>query len=161
MTRAKVVSDREAIALPSPSTYSWRWYLMLVLALAGIGVAGYLSYAYLADQAIACGQSQGCDLVAQSGYSRIFGIPIAVFGLLAYIALVILLVAHGRIGENLEAYVPLAMLGISLIGVLFSAYLTYLELFVILTVCKWCVASALIMTAFFVLSIFEMRSTNS
>ena len=146
--------------MPSGSTNTWRWYVMLVLALAGIGVSAYLSYAYIANQAIVCGQSQGCDLVAQSSYSRIFGIPIAVFGLLAYVALLVLLATRRHIGENLEAYVPLAMLGISLVGVLFSAYLTYLELFVILAVCKWCVASALIMTAFFVLSIFEMRSTD-
>jgi uncharacterized membrane protein len=132
---------------------------MTVLVLAGIGVSAYLSYAYLWQQAIICGESLGCDLVAQSAYSRMFGIPIAVFGLLTYIVLFGLLVARQRINENLEAYVPLAMFGIAIVSVLFSAYLTYLELFVILAVCKWCAAQAAIIVAFLILSLFELRST--
>ena len=133
---------------------------MLLLVLAGIGVASYLSYAYLLNQSIVCGESQGCDLVAQSSYSRMFGIPIAVFGLLAYIVLLMLLLVRGRVREGLEAYVPLGMFGISLSGLLFSAYLTYLESYVILAVCKWCVASALIMAALFVLTVLETKSTT-
>jgi uncharacterized membrane protein len=137
----------------------WRWKLMCALALVGIGVAGYLSYAYLNQQAIICGQSQDCDIVAQSTYSRLLGIPIAVYGLISYVALLVLLLAHGRVGKDLGVYIPLALFGLSLTGMLFSAYLTYLELFVILAVCKWCVVSAIIMMIFFVLSVFELKST--
>ncbi len=146
--------------MPPSSTGSLRWWLMVVLALGGIGVAGYLSYAYLWSQSIVCGESQGCDLVAQSSYAWMFGVPIALLGLLTYLVLLVLLVARRQVGENLEAYVPLAILGISLVGALFSAYLTYLELYVILAVCKWCVASALIMAVLVVLSIFEMKSVT-
>jgi uncharacterized membrane protein len=63
--------------------------------------------------------------------------------------------------EDLNAHIPLAVFGISLIGVLYSAYLTYLELFVILAVCKWCVASAVIMVVFFLLSLFEVGPVSS
>jgi len=133
---------------------------MIALSLAGIGVAGYLSYTHLFELPVICGASQGCDLVAQSVYAKMFGIPVAVFGLLAYIALLVLLVARRRVSENLEAYVTLGVFGISLLGVLFSAYLTYLEIFVILAVCMWCVASAIIMSVLFVLSILEMKSVT-
>jgi len=145
---------------PASPVVAWRWWLMLLLTWAGIGVAGYLSYTHLFELPVICGDSQGCDLAAQSVYAKMFGIPVAVFGLLAYIALLALLIARCRVNENLEAYVTLAIFGISLLGVLFSAYLTYLELFVILAVCVWRVASALIMTVLFVLSIWEMKSVN-
>jgi len=145
---------------PASPVVAWRWWLMVLLTCAGIGVAGYLSYTHLFELPVICGELQGCDLVAQSVYANMFGIPVAVFGLLAYLALLILLIARRRIGENLEAYVTLAVFGIALLGVLFSLYLTYLELFVILAVCVWCVASALIMTALFVLSIWEVKSVN-
>lgn len=42
-----------------------------------------------------------------------------------------------------------------MVGVLYSAYLTYLELFVIHEICPWCVASALVMVALFVLAIVD------
>lgn len=145
---------------PASPVVVWRWWLMVLLACAGIGVAGYLSYTHLFELPIICGDSQGCDLVAQSIYAKMFGIPVAVFGLLTYIALLALLIARQRVSENPEAYLTLAVFGISLLGVLFSAYLTYLELFVILAVCTWCVASALIMTALFILSIWEIKSVN-
>ena len=134
---------------------------MWLLALGGMGVAGYLTYTHLANQAIVCGESHGCDIVAQSVYSRIAGVPISLLGLLAYIALFLLTMARGRVPEDLNAHIPLAVFGISLIGVLFSAYLTYLELFVILAVCKWCVASAVIVTVFLLLSLFEVGAGAS
>jgi uncharacterized membrane protein len=134
---------------------------MCLLALGGMGAAGYLTYTHLANQAIVCGESLGCDIVAQSVYSQIAGVPIALLGLLAYIALFVLTMARGRVPEDLNAHIPLAVFGISLIGVLFSAYLTYLELFVILAVCKWCVGSAVIMTVFFLLSVFEVGAASS
>ena len=134
---------------------------MWLLALGGMGVAGYLTYTHLTNQAIVCGESQGCDIVAQSVYSQIAGVPISLLGLLAFIALFLSTVARGRVPEDLNVHIPLAVFGISLIGVLFSAYLTYLELFVILAVCKWCVGSAVIMTVLFLLSVFEVVAASS
>jgi uncharacterized membrane protein len=54
-------------------------------------------------------------------------------------------------------FVPLALLGGGIIGVLFSAYLTYLEAFVIHAWCQWCVSSAIIMVLAFLASLPEVR----
>ena len=59
--------------------------------------------------------------------------------------------------EQWAAYTALAIFGVSLVGVLYSAYLTYLELFVIYAICRWCVASAVIMAVFFILSILNLN----
>ena len=45
-------------------------------------------------------------------------------------------------------------------ALLFSAYLTYLELFVIHAICRWCVGSAVIITAIFVLSLLDARRAH-
>ncbi|GAB4531378.1 MAG: hypothetical protein Kow0063_10570 [Anaerolineae bacterium] len=131
----------------------WRLWLMRLLTLGGMGVSAYLTWAHLANQSVACGQSQDCDIVQQSVYSEVGGIPVALLGLLAYTALFVLSLLYGRLPQPLDDYIPLAIFGISLIGVLYSAYLTYLELFVIYAICRWCVTSAIIITAIFLLSL--------
>jgi uncharacterized membrane protein len=135
----------------------WRLWLMRVLALAGIGVSAYLTWTHLAHQSVACGQSQDCDIVQQSVYSEIAGIPVALLGLMAYSALLALMLLRGRVPEHWDSYIPLAIFGISLVGMLYSAYLTYLELFVIYAICRWCVSSAFIITAIFVLSLPDLK----
>ena len=136
----------------------WRLWLMRLLALAGLGVSGYLTWTHLTNQAIACGGSQDCDLVQQSAYSEVLGIPVALLGMLAYATLLALLFLRGRLPQAWDAYIPLAVFGISLIGVLYSAYLTYLEIYVIHAICRWCVSSAVIITAIFLLSLPDPRS---
>ena len=64
---------RDATASYAPPRVSWRLWLIRLLALAGMGVAGYLTWAHLANQSVACGQSHGCDIVQQSVYSEVGG----------------------------------------------------------------------------------------
>jgi uncharacterized membrane protein len=137
--------------------FDWRLWLMRLLSLAGMGVSAYLAWTHLAHQSVACGQSQDCDIVQQSIYSEIAGIPVALLGLIAYAALFALTLLRGRVSDPRGDFVPLAIFGISLIGVLYSAYLTYLELFVIHAICRWCVSSAVIITAIFLLSLSDLR----
>jgi uncharacterized membrane protein len=131
---------------------------MRLLALAGMGVSGYLAWAHLTDQSVACGQSQGCDIVQQSVYSEVEGIPVALLGLLAYTVLLALMLLRSHVPPELDVTIPLAIFGISLIGMLYSAYLTYLELYVIYAICRWCISSAVVMTAIFILSLLDLRS---
>lgn len=131
----------------------WRLWLTRLLALAGMGVSAYLTWAHLANGSVACGQSQGCDIVQQSVYSEVGGVPVALLGLLAYTTLFGLALVQSRLPKRHDNYISLAIFGISMIGVLYSAYLTYLELFVIYAICRWCVTSAIIITAIFLLSL--------
>jgi uncharacterized membrane protein len=138
---------------------SWRWWAIRILALAGVGVAGYLAFSHMMNQEIACGQSAGCGIVDDSKYAEIIvaNIPISLLGLLSYIAILVFTLLRGTLPDKWDVYTLLVVYGISLSGMLFSIYLTYMELFVILGVCKWCVASACLMCAIFILSVFELR----
>jgi uncharacterized membrane protein len=141
-----------------PHRIDWRLWLIRLLSLAGMGVSAYLTWTHLAHQSVACGQSQGCDIVQQSVYSEIAGFPVALLGLIAYTALFLLTLLQDRVPNAWGDYVPLAIFGISLVGVLYSAYLTYLELFVIHAICRWCVSSAVIITAILLLSLPDLRA---
>jgi uncharacterized membrane protein len=142
----------------------WIQALMLLLTLAGLGVSLYLMWGYTAPGAtLACGGSHGCETVKNSVYANLMGIPLPSLGLVSYLGLLVLLLAQNQPAvrnRGWSAFIALAIFGLSLIGVLYSAYLTYIELFVIYAVCRWCVASALIMVAIFILSIFNLRNNN-
>jgi uncharacterized membrane protein len=123
--------------------------LLGVLSLAGIGVAGYLTYVHWFDKSIVCAGFSSCAEVAQSEYARIGEVPVALLGLLGYVALAAVSAFWLRVGNRFDVWPLLAIWGMSVAGVAYSAYLTYVELFVIDAVCIWCVASAVIMTVIF------------
>jgi uncharacterized membrane protein len=89
---------------------------------------------------VCVGGSGGCETVQTSSYATIFGFPLAVVGLVGYSGLLLSASLRGEVG------VYLGFLA-ALVGTLFSAYLTYLEVFVIHALCQWCVASAALMVA--------------
>ncbi len=116
------------------------------LALAGIGVATYIAIAESGGGAPAClAGGSGCETVADSVYSDLAGINVAVIGIVGYVALLGAAIARGDAAR-------FGGLMLALVGFGFSAYLTYLELFVIDAICQWCVASAVLMTLLFALN---------
>jgi len=131
--------------------------LQIVLSAAGVVVAVVLtSFHYSpATAAALCTGAGGCETVNTSPYSTIAGIPIAVLGMGAYVAIGALAFLSTREGALAEQ-AHLAVFGVSLAGVLYSVYLTYLEIFVIRAICPWCVVSALIMTAIWISSVADL-----
>ena len=117
-------------------------------ALIGIGIAGYLSLTEAGGELPKCvvGGSGGCETVAQSKYAQLAGIEVAYLGLGAYVALLGAALIRGDLGRLGGALA-------ALVGFGFSAYLTYLELFVIDAICQWCVASAVTMTVLLALNL--------
>jgi uncharacterized membrane protein len=117
-----------------------------ILALAGIGVATYITIAEFGGGTPKClAGGHGCETVARSHYSHLAGINVAAIGISGYVLLLIAAAVPGdagRFGGFLTA----------LVGFGFSAYLTYLELFVIDAICQWCVASAVLMTLLLVVN---------
>ncbi len=132
------------------------WVTRLLCVL-GIGVAAYLTSVYLAEAEPYCGGSHGCADVQNSVYAELVGIPVPIIGLAGYSLLLALSVLRGRVNGDLEFFLPVLGFGAALIGVLYSAYLMYLEAFVLRAWCYWCVASAAIMAAIWVLSVFDLR----
>jgi uncharacterized membrane protein len=122
---------------------------MIALSLAGIGVAGYLTTVHYADVAPICATGGGCERVQNSDYAELAGVPVAVLGLIGYVAILVGLLVPGEATR-------LAVAAMALVGAGFSVYLTYLELFVIDAICQWCVASALIVSAIAALAVVRL-----
>lgn len=125
----------------------------LITAGLGIAVAGYLTYVHYAGLEPFCaGGGHGCERVQSSTYAELAGIPVAVLGLGGYVAIVAALLARGEPAR-------LAAAGLAIVGFGFSAYLTYLELFVIDAICQWCVTSALLLSVLAVLTVWRLLLT--
>jgi uncharacterized membrane protein len=133
------------------------WLRRTSLIFAGLGAldSAYLTVIKLAHVAATCRGVGDCESVNSSVYSQIYGIPIAIFGLAAYLVVGALLALEPRL-PLLQDYAPLAIFGLALTGTLYSAYLTYVELFVIHAVCPYCLASALLITGIFVLGVVRL-----
>jgi uncharacterized membrane protein len=112
-----------------------------ILSLAGLAISLYLAITWYADTVPVCaGGEGGCERVQNSDYADLAGVPVALVGAVGY---VLLLGAFAFRGEAPR----MAGLLLALVGLGFSLYLTYLELFVIEAICQWCVASAVVMAA--------------
>lgn len=134
----------------------WLDRLQLLLIVAGIGIASYLTYVKLFDVKPYCAGVGNCEAVQSSPYAMLLGVPVAIWGLLSYLGLLALYLVKRFDWRNLGQLARQVTFLATLVGVMYSAYLTYLELFVIYEICPWCVASAIVMTALFVLAIVDV-----
>jgi uncharacterized membrane protein len=124
--------------------------LATFLATFGLGVATYIAIADSGGGSPVCiAGGHGCQTVAESSYSHLAGVNIAIFGIVGYVVLLACALLRG------DAFRMTAFI-VSLIGFGYSLYLTYLELFTIDAICQWCVASAVLMTLLFVTNAVRM-----
>jgi uncharacterized membrane protein len=128
--------------------------LFPLLALTGLIISLYLAYQHYQGLPPYCAELSGCEVVAASPYSQAAGVPVAVFGAVIYISLLGLGLLWHRSGVD---WALLGLYGLSLAGVFYSGYLTYVEVFVLNAICLWCVASAVVITGIFILSVAELR----
>ena len=124
--------------------------ILAALDLVGLAIALYLSIVELGGGVPVCGPLKGCETVAQSEYSRIGGIPVAVYGVGLSLVLLTLAIAWWR--TNLYGLL-LAHYGLSLAGVIFEVYFMYLQIAVIRAVCVWCTSYGLSLILRFVVAL--------
>ncbi len=123
---------------------------LIVLAAIGLCLAGYLTYLHYSGTTPPCSiKGNPCSQVQKSRYSELVGVPVALIGLIGYIAILGSLLAPE--GERARFVTTALTLG----GFGFSAYLTYRELFTLHKICEWCVSSAVLMTVMVCLSVWR------
>lgn len=126
---------------------------IVVLGLGGMGVSGYLTYGYIINTSIGCPFGADCDLVQASPYAYMWGFPVPLLGLLMYAALTLMGFFLFLRKSDWENILSLGVYGISLAGVIFTAYLYYLEIFVLHAFCSWCIVSSIVILFIFILSL--------
>ncbi len=114
--------------------------LVPVVLVVGLIVASYMTYVETTAADAVCGVVGNCNIVQQSEYASLFGIPIGVIGIIGYVSLFAVWLVSLR-DERAHNIFFLLVAG----GMLFTIYLTFLEPFVIGASCMWCLTSALTM----------------
>jgi uncharacterized membrane protein len=130
---------------------------LALLALIGVFVSTYLTLyklGYIGELKCAVGS---CETVNTSRWATFLGVPVAAWGLGFYVAALVLAMLSIQ-----EKYADSRVFSVALValtgwGVLFSGWLTYLELFVINAICVWCVTSACIVAVMFLVSLADLR----
>jgi uncharacterized membrane protein len=128
-----------------------------LLSLLGVFVATYLFLFKLGKiGTLACGTGS-CETVQLSPYSSFFGIDVALIGIVGYSTLFLLSLVLLRTAPGTRTTAGRVLLVLSAVGMLFTVYLTYLELFVIHAICRWCVGSGVLITGVFAVAVLDWR----
>lgn len=134
---------------------------IVVLALVGLLVATYLwLYKIGVLGELQCGTGS-CEYVQTSPYADLFGVPVAFLGVLGYLALFMVGLAGLQPRFVADRRVALSLAVLATLGFAFTLYLTAIELFVLHAICRWCVGSAVIMTAIWGLALLGLARTPS
>ena len=135
-------------------------------AIALLALVGFLIALYLWLHAIGvigelkCGTGS-CEVVQASPYARVAGVPVAFFGVVGYAALFVTALVGLQSSFLSKRSVSVLLAALATGGVLFTAYLTYLEAFVIHAWCRWCLGSAGVMMLIWVVAIVGLRKSGS
>lgn len=144
----------------------------VALTVVGLGISGYLSWAHLTYTPIICTTDHSCDTVNRSAYAYFpptWGVPVAYLGFAAYLVLLGFALWRLNAARQVAAGVgsgptlgrlDLALFVGTLLGLIFSAYLTAMELFVINAICWWCVGSATVITLLFAIAVTRVWAGN-
>ncbi len=131
------------------STMKWAILLCSVL---GIADSWYLAQSALTDTPLVCGieNLDGCNVVAQSVYSHLFGIPLGVYGVVFYALLIV--VSAIAIAKP-RAWVPAALVALGAIGLVASIIFEAIQIFLIKAICIYCLGSAILSALVFVFAL--------
>lgn len=115
--------------------------LQLISVAFGLGVSGYLSYLKITDVPSVCIQSGpfNCNVVLNSVYSEIAGIPIAYLGFLVYVIIGVVVLFENRVGFFRE-YGQLITFGVGLFAWMFSMWLVFVQFVLLQALCPWCLS---------------------
>ena len=129
----------------------------LLLVAIGLVVAGYLSYLKIAEAPAVCVESGpfNCNVVLNSQYSELGGLPIAYLGFTVYVAIGALLLLEDRV-EFLRAWARLIVFGIALFAWLFSMWLVYVQVALLEALCPWCLTHETNFTILFALVCYRV-----
>jgi len=120
------------------SNLRWQPIATLLLSVYGLGASIYLTITHFQPKALACVSNStfNCEKVTQSPQSEIFGIPVAMLGLVFFVPMLLLcLPAAWRAADR---RIHLARIGLAVTGVGMIVYLIIAELFIIKAICLWC-----------------------
>ena len=132
------------------------YWTSIAFTVLGLAVSIYMTILKFGGGERMCIGNSGCQTVSESSYAVVMGIPVAVFGIIGYLALLIMLVLEIRGGQCFKMNATLLTFGMAVLGFIFTLYLVYLEIFEIKALCPFCLTSQITMTILFILSVVRL-----
>lgn len=138
----------------------WLYRVMIALVIIGLAVSVYMTIYKISGNDGMCLGSGDCSTVNASRFSEVNGIPVAVFGIAGYAAILIVLFYENK-NEFFRKNGTLLVFGMSLTGFLFTLWLVYVELVLLKAICPFCVTSQISMTIIFIIAVVRLfRNEN-
>lgn len=134
------------------------YFIIIAAACAGFFIAMHIRRKKQAEEKFICPIGFDCDAVVRSKYSRVAGVPVEVGGMLYYMLIAVIYAIFYFAPTFISPAISLAVLATSGIAVLFSLYLTGVQMFALKEWCSWCLASATMCAVIFVSAIWIVLS---
>lgn len=128
-----------------------RWWFYL-LSLLGAAVSAYVWASQMFNRPVAC-WTRDCDRVIRSPYSRLLGIHNSAIGLWLFLSMFVMTLLEHLGLEPRPELASQVIVRFSFIGSVVSLYLTYIQFFVLKGICNWCLTSAALVWAIFILAL--------
>ncbi|MBO0352120.1 vitamin K epoxide reductase family protein [Phormidium pseudopriestleyi FRX01] len=145
----------------TPWIYRWSRYIIGAIAVLGLLETAFLTVVEFTGSAAAVCPTTGCQIVLESEYAKIFGLPLTLFGFLGYTTMAILALAPLLVKEETQKDLKsqldntswLLMFAIASGMLVFSLYLTYVMFFTLEAVCPYCLVSGVFSVLLFALTL--------
>ncbi len=134
------------------------FWIFIIVALLGFFDAAFLTITHYVGGTLPCPAAGSCDVVTSSAYSKIAGIPVALLGALYYLATTVAMICYLDKKNPLFRNAALSFVGI---GFLFTLWFVYVQLFVLHSICIYCMGSALSTTILFIVGLMILRKARS
>lgn len=135
-----------------------RWTAMMMLVSAGLADSLYLTWYHYDPAVRACLGSGGCETVNGSRFATLGGMPVAVIGVTGYFVMVAALTARRWGAAPARRAAAYAIFALAAAGTAFSLYLTAIEAFVLHAYCAWCLVSAVLVTAAYLIASVDLAA---
>jgi uncharacterized membrane protein len=133
----------------------WLYRASIALVVLGLLVSIYMTIYKISSNDRMCLGSGDCHTVNTSKYSEVNGIPVAVFGIIGYLAILVALYFENR-NRFFKENSTLMIFGMSLTGFIFTVWLIYVEIVLIKALCPFCVTSQVAMTLIFIIAVTRL-----
>ena len=157
---------KRSLKLPLAEVRTGILVFFLVVAVLGFCDASYLTIEHYLGVIPPCSVTQGCEAVLTSSYSVLFGIPTALFGAIYYLAVAIgsfmyIESKHGKgqIAAHHSFILKWTLIATAL-GFGMSLWFVYLQLFILHSICVYCMGSATTSTILFITAIVMLRKSS-
>ena len=131
--------------------------LAIILTVIGLLVSIYMTIYKITSNDRMCVGSGDCKTVNASRYAEVYGIPVAVLGVIGYSAILAVLLLQRRSQVDfIQQNGALLFFGLSLTGFLFTLYLIFVEVALIKAYCPFCITSQTAMTLIFIISVIDL-----